>query len=159
MKRSYPHDAEMAEELALEGLVIAGTELAFEVLGPMADDPSCIRCGAPISYVMVTNKGPMGGDCYATLTGDDSTRKVWRKILKNVEDGWRHQNGNRWLAVEVEFAGGGRPRAWKLRLRGHEPGVRTQRTWWLGELADKDMAIAVASQIADDKQLALDVLE
>jgi len=93
MARARKGDKEMAEGLELENFVLAGTSAAFDALGANCEDPSCVRCGSPISYVFVTNKGAMGGDCLATLTGDNSSRKVARKLVKTLERelswGWR----------------------------------------------------------------------
>lgn len=96
--RKRKGDEELAEELMLEGFVHAGTPEAFEALPPAeAIAPRCVRCGSPISYVFLTNKGLMGGDCLATLTGDQSTRKLARKLSQalNVEQGYRKITGIR----------------------------------------------------------------
>jgi hypothetical protein len=94
--RKRKDDAELAEGLELEGFVQAGTPAAYEELGPAAfSAPHCIRCGSPISYVFLTSKGPMGGDCLATLTGDQSTRRLARLLAKaiDVEQGYREITG------------------------------------------------------------------
>ena len=68
--------------VTLEGFVKAGTSAAHDALGGQFDDVSCIVCGARIGNVFLTNHGPMGGDCLATLTGDDSTRAAVRKLYE-----------------------------------------------------------------------------
>ena len=78
-------------EVEIEGYVVAGSPDAVEALGPMAgESPSCVNCGARLKNVFLTSVGPMGGDCLATCTGDDSTRKVVYKILKSLRQklGW-----------------------------------------------------------------------
>lgn len=69
----------------MEGFVLAGTEAAYEALGPReSESPICVNCGAPLTYVFLTSVGPMGGDCLATCTGEQSTRAVFRKLVKQV---------------------------------------------------------------------------
>jgi len=69
----------------VEGYVKAGTPAAYEVLGPARfSDVSCVVCGAKIANVFETNYGPMGGDCLATLTGDDSTRKAVQQLYEKL---------------------------------------------------------------------------
>ena len=87
-------DKKMADGLALENFVIANTEAAYEALGAQnCENPHCVRCGSPIKYVFVTNKGALGGDCLATLTGDNTTRKIARKFTQSLNCelsyGWR----------------------------------------------------------------------
>ena len=56
-------------------MVVAGSEAAEEYL-PGDSEPLCDNCGRPIKYVFITPTGhKLGGDCLATLTGDDSTRR------------------------------------------------------------------------------------
>jgi len=96
MARRRKGDKALAEGLELEGFVFAGTPEAFEALDPRAaESPHCVRCGSSISNVFLTSKGPMGGDCLATLTGDQSTRKLARKLIKalDVEMGYRQVTG------------------------------------------------------------------
>ena len=42
----------------------------------------CVNCGHRITHVYMTDVGPLGGDCLATITGDDSTRKSVQAIRK-----------------------------------------------------------------------------
>lgn len=58
---------------------VSGTARAIEALRS-DEQVVCFNCGRPIKYVFLTSKGPMGGDCLATMTGDNSTRKVFRSI-------------------------------------------------------------------------------
>ena len=83
--RKRKGDKEMSEGLDIEGFVTAGTEPAHEALGPTGEHPYCVRCGSPIKYVFLTSKGPMGGDCLATLTGDTSTRRLARAVSKKLD--------------------------------------------------------------------------
>jgi hypothetical protein len=56
-------------------MVVAGTEAADEYLHGDTE-PLCDNCGRPIKYVFIAPTGhKLGGDCLATLTGDDSTRR------------------------------------------------------------------------------------
>jgi hypothetical protein len=67
----------------LEDFVVAGSERSCEVLGPYkCEEPTCVVCGARLRDVFVTNYGPMGGDCFSTLSGDPTTRKAYRKLVK-----------------------------------------------------------------------------
>lgn len=63
------------EELVAWTMVVAGTPQADEYLhGDL--EPTCDNCGRPIKNVFVTASGyKLGGDCLATLSGDDSTRQ------------------------------------------------------------------------------------
>lgn len=75
------------EGLTLEGYYRAGTPEAAEWVAGGGADLSCVRCGARIGHVFQTSHGPMGGDCVATLTGDDSTRRLAR-VLRQRLSGW-----------------------------------------------------------------------
>lgn len=70
----------MANETAIEvqGFAVAGTPYAFELFGPH-EEMTCRQCGAQLSNVYATSLGPMGGDCLATLTGDNATRSAVRR--------------------------------------------------------------------------------
>jgi hypothetical protein len=99
--RKRKGDKQLAEGLELEGYVVAGTPAAFEALDPRAaESPRCVRCGSPISHVFLTSKGPMGGDCLATLTGDPATRRLARTIAKKLDlfEAW----DKRIIALEVK---------------------------------------------------------
>lgn len=70
-----------AEQVGAWHYVRAGTSSALDFgIGDKAD---CVNCGKPISHVFVTEVGPMGGDCLATITGDDSTRKVVQAMQRD----------------------------------------------------------------------------
>ena len=78
-------------EITVEGYFRAGSPAASEWdLGDF-EDVSCVRCGAKIGHVFMTNHGPMGGDCLATLTGDDTTRRVVRQIRQKLAN-WAATN-------------------------------------------------------------------
>lgn len=84
--RKRKGDKALAEGLELEGYVEASTAAAFEALPPdVAESPFCVRCGSPIAHVFLTSKGPMGGDCLATVTGDPATRQLGRKLTKALD--------------------------------------------------------------------------
>jgi len=70
--------------VALEGFAVAGSPAALEALGGTFANISCVCCGARIGNVFLTSHGPMGGDCLATLTGDDSTRKAVRALATKL---------------------------------------------------------------------------
>lgn len=94
--RKRKGDKKLAEGLELEGFVVAGTPAALEALTPgQAESPHCVRCGSQISNVFLTSKGPMGGDCLATLTGDPSTRRLGRKLAQKLDQvsGYREVTG------------------------------------------------------------------
>lgn len=61
------------DEVSVIDFVIAGSSRAAD-MGGMSDDVSCACCGMRITHVFISNVGPLGGDCAASLTGDDSTR-------------------------------------------------------------------------------------
>lgn len=61
------------DQVTVVDFVMAGSSRAAD-LGGMSDDVSCVCCGARITNVFISNVGPLGGDCAATLTGDESTR-------------------------------------------------------------------------------------
>lgn len=95
----------------LETFVIANTPAAYEALDPrMAEHPTCVVCGSPLKDVFVTNYGPMGGDCFATLSGNPETRRAYRKMLKLFDQVerwggaqwslWGHQI--MWMQIEVQ---------------------------------------------------------
>lgn len=70
--------------LELEGYYRAGSPDSMEY-GHVGEGPVlCVRCGSRIAHVFVTNHGNLGGDCLATLTGDDSTRALARKLNTNL---------------------------------------------------------------------------
>ena len=82
----------------VQGYVKAGTPAAYEMMGPARfSDVSCIVCGAKITNVYETNYGPMGGDCLASLTGDDSTRKAVQQLYEKL----RYLDKNAPLEVEA----------------------------------------------------------
>jgi len=78
VRKRFPH-------VEVGTFVKAGTPAAYEALGPAGfADVSCVVCGAKIANVYETNYGPMGGDCLATLTGDDSTRKAVQQLYEKL---------------------------------------------------------------------------
>ena len=80
--RRKTDDKRFGEDIRITDYFLAGSPKAFEALsGAEFDDATCVRCGAKIKHVFMTQYGPMGGDCIATLTGDDSTRKEIRKVI------------------------------------------------------------------------------
>ena len=87
----------------------AGSPKAVEALGGDFADVDCVRCGSKISHVFMTESGPMGGDCLATLTGDDSTRKAIRATIEKLK----------WSKLSVDHYGG---RLQKVVLEQREAG-------------------------------------
>jgi len=82
------------EEIAVTGFVIAGSPAAFEALSASeAEAPRCVHCGAWLRDVFITDRGPMGGDCLATLTGNDETRKAFRKLARYLATMQRGEYG------------------------------------------------------------------
>jgi hypothetical protein len=65
--------------LSISSVLVSGTEQAFDFTG--TDNLCCSRCGSTLKLALVTEIGLLGGDCYATLTGDDTTRKEFRKLF------------------------------------------------------------------------------
>lgn len=84
-------DREARELIAAGGFDIeayarAGSPAAFELIGPHdKGEAICERCGVPIKDIFMTPMGPLGGDCLATLTGDDSTRQAIRRLRPKLE--------------------------------------------------------------------------
>ena len=72
------------EEATATDYFFAGTARAFEALGGASEDVSCVNCGAKIAHVYLTEHGPMGGDCLASITGDDMTRQQVRKLTAKL---------------------------------------------------------------------------
>lgn len=85
VRKRKTDDKRFGEEISITDYFHAGSPKAMEALGGESEDVSCVRCGAKISHVFMTQYGPMGGDCIATLTGDDSTRKAIRTLLENLK--------------------------------------------------------------------------
>jgi len=71
-----------ADQIGAPHYVVAGSPSAatFGLVG----DVCCVNCGARISHVFVTDVGPIGGDCLATITGDASTRAAVRTITRRL---------------------------------------------------------------------------
>lgn len=69
------------EQVGAAHYVLAGTPAAEEY--GLRGAVECVNCGKPIAHVFVTDVGPMGGDCLATITGDDSTRKVVQRMMRD----------------------------------------------------------------------------
>ena len=70
------------DEIGSWTYVRPGTSAAMEV--GLGDEVLCVNCGKPISHVFMTDVGPLGGDCLATITGDDSTRKSVVALYKDL---------------------------------------------------------------------------
>lgn len=71
--------------ITVEGYFRAGTPAAAEHLhGDLVSCVRCVRCGAKIGHVFATSHGPMGGDCLATLTGDESSRRINRQLTQKL---------------------------------------------------------------------------
>jgi GNAT superfamily N-acetyltransferase len=119
----------------LETFVVANTPEAFETLDPrVAEHPTCVVCGAPIKYVFLTNYGPMGGDCYATLSGSPETRSAYRKMFKLLDQVqrwggaqwslWGHQI--MWMQIDVQKSfRQAQPLVW-VRLHQYDPDSRRE---------------------------------
>lgn len=147
--RKRKGDDRLAEGLDIEGLVTAGTEAAFEALGPAEFvSPRCVRCGSPLSYVVLTSKGPMGGDCYATLTGDDTTRKAWRSVMQSYDKHLIYSEPHQRIhTIQV------RHDVRHSVLRGLRYDARY---WYLDTIDDNPgLAEAIAASIADEHGLKL----
>lgn len=78
--------AEKFQDVLLEAFV-AGTSLAAD--HGVGEETFCVVCGARLLNVFVTSHGDMGGDCLATITGDNSTRREVVKILKSLNSVYR----------------------------------------------------------------------
>lgn len=163
MARRKKGDDELLDGLELEGYVLAGTEAAFDTLGPReAETPHCVRCGSPISHVFVTSKGPMGGDCLATLTGDQSTRRLARQLTQklNVEMGYREVSGlevKRSLSYRSEYA----VSAVSIDRRRYDEytGLFGERTHYLMSCKEAQLPVmlAIAANEAELRGLKLDL--
>jgi len=80
--RRKSDDKRFPDDISITDYFLAGSPKALEALsGSEFADATCVRCGSKIKHVFMTQYGPMGGDCIATLTGDDSTRKEIRKVI------------------------------------------------------------------------------
>jgi hypothetical protein len=110
-------DAKMKQGLEVEGYALAGTPAAFELIGPH-ETANCVRCGSPIAHVFATNKGAMGGDCLATLTGDDSTRRLAKKINETIErmKGWHGVDKVTGYSIEHSPERPGSPEKYVIRM-------------------------------------------
>ena len=155
MTKQSCKDADLAAGLDLEGMVVAGTEPAYEALGPY-ESVYCVCCGAQINFVLLTNKGPMGGDCYATLSGDNTTRRVWRKLgqkldyAMHVEESRYHHVTQIGVEHGVGIFHGGSV------LTAYAPG---QRSWLLGVIPARGLAEAIGAALAEQHGLDLAVRE
>lgn len=69
------------QEVVVTDYFYAGTSKAYEHIAGNFSDVSCAACGAKISHIFMSNVGPLGGDCAATLTGDETTRSALRRIV------------------------------------------------------------------------------
>lgn len=66
--------------LDVDGFFVAGTAAAAE----FSCGCCCVVCGRELVNVYVTTAGPMGGDCLATITGDDTFRALYRRLERLV---------------------------------------------------------------------------
>ena len=89
-------DKRFGDEVQIVDYFLAGSPKAMEALGGDFADVDCVRCGSKITHVFMTEHGPMGGDCLATLTGDDSTRKAIRATIEKLK----------WSKISVDHYGG-----------------------------------------------------
>jgi len=71
-----------AGEIGAVNYVSAGSPAAMDF--GLVGDVRCEACGAKISHVYVTDVGPLGGDCLATITGDTSTRAAVRGLVTKL---------------------------------------------------------------------------
>lgn len=101
----------MDTTLAVEAFVIAGTPLACEYLGPH-DEAHCVNCGARLTQVYITSRGPMGGDCLATITGTNATRANYRKAEQTLT---RLADGARISLVGMDRTYSNASRSWPVR--------------------------------------------
>jgi hypothetical protein len=107
-------------ELGLAVLVHLGTPRAADHFAPGVDTVSCDHCGAALRHVFVTGGGHnLGGDCLATLCGDDSTRS-------SVARAARKANGVTGVRIFNGAVYGVRPGRAELVLRGRPSFVRPQ---------------------------------
>lgn len=109
MAKISPAKRKQFEDPDLEDFVEANTERAFEVLSPQeAEKPRCVVCGSPLKDVFVTSYGPMGGDCFASLSGRPETRSAYRKMMKlfaqvtQSEYGTWYLWGDRIMSIRIE---------------------------------------------------------
>lgn len=71
-----------AADFGTATLVTVGTSAAAAFFSGSEPVP-CANCGAPLRHVFVTSSGHcLGGDCLATLTGDDATRSAIVRTAK-----------------------------------------------------------------------------
>lgn len=120
--------------------VMAGSPGAHDALGGDFVDVSCVRCGSKITHVFVTNFGPMGGDCLATLTGDDTTRRTARKIVDAIRKGCF---GGRRLAHPSVRTSTSQADTYALEARVLERGEWLARKWTVCLVRARDLPMAV----------------
>jgi hypothetical protein len=134
-----------SEEVTVLDYVHAGSASAAHV--GLTDVVSCVCCGSQISHVFLSSVGPLGGDCAATLTGENHTRAAVRRAIDKV----RHckaevgeidvsPNGARW-DVSYTVRGSG----WVRESDGVVVGARTRyiASGLKSELAARVVASAV----------------
>lgn len=156
-------DTRFGEETVVTDYFRAGSPAAREALGGDFKDVDCVRCGSKISHVFMTNYGPMGGDCVATLTGDDSMRKDVRRVaeaLKQSKFSVEFYKG-RLNAVEVEFksAPGARP-AMVVSTRAtfwNDLGYAQTKSRYIVSAKPTPAAFAAAVQWAEENGLEVEV--
>jgi hypothetical protein len=152
--RGRRSDTERFPDTAVNDFFQAGTSRAHDSVGGDFENIGCVRCGARIRHVFMTQHGPMGGDCIATLTGDSQTRAVFRKFKKAISNA--KSNGFKTDYVEVNKSSFGgyvvslvpkASRAWS-DVEGRF--VSRDRSWFVGSVKDASMARCLAAAIADD---------
>lgn len=153
-------------EATVHGFVTAGSVEAFDALGPH-EHVNCARCGSNITNVFLTEKGPIGGDCLATVTGDNTTRSAFRKISKKFEQVSQWYSVGRIWGVSVESDAHSR----EVSIFAHYNKKNARIDEWSGEViradqkraligtlssAQASIALAIASHLADSKKLEVD---
>lgn len=92
-------------EVVVHDYFLAGTGRAHDALTGDFTDVSCVCCGAKITHVFFSTIGPLGGDCAATLTGDDSTRRIMRVGVAKCVDVLKFWKGPNTLVVSGKMVG------------------------------------------------------
>lgn len=136
---SRPGDERFAgDPVVVYDFFAAGSAAAAMELGS-ADEVSCVRCGARISDVFLTNYGPMGGDCVATLTGDDSSRALGKKLVKSLLMGG---HSLRRPSIRFTLPKGGQREDDVYLAEAESPGEH--RPWRIGFVRERELPILVS---------------
>jgi hypothetical protein len=145
-------------DLSVDGYALAGSPSAYDMLGSGEfSSPVCKRCGAAIKHVYLTNHGPMGGDCVATLTGDQSTRAFARKLLDSLQKMRVYRGDEPPERFEVKKGWGADE--WSLLA---VPRDHSKSPWVIASVEGKHLPMAVgvlegeAAKAGDGVQLVLD---